>query len=82
MGLRVDGVEHDPGPVPAATPLIFVLERKLGVRGTRKRCRRHNCGGCKVLLDGEPVKACEIRWEDAEGREVRTLGGDAGQSAS
>lgn len=80
MTIRVDGIEHDPGPVEPGTPLIRVLEKQLKIDGPRKRCRKSNCGGCEVLLDGKPVKACSVPWKDAVGRHVETLSGDAGQS--
>lgn len=82
MPLRVDGEVRDPGPVPPGTPLIHVLEKRLQVAGLRKRCGSHRCGGCAVLLDGEPVRACEVTWEEAEGRDVQTLSGDNSGAAS
>ena len=80
MTIRVDGVELDPGPVDPETPLIRVLQKKLHIEGLRKRCMNSSCGGCEILLDGQPVKACSVAWKDAEGRDVQTLGGDSGQS--
>ena len=74
MEIRVDGVPHDPGPLPPDLPLVQVLQKRLGIEGIRKRCVNSRCGGCEVLLDGEPVKACEIPWKEAAGRDVELLG--------
>ena len=79
--IRVDGIPRDPGPVAPGTPLIRVLEKSLKIDGLRKRCVNNNCGGCMVLLDGEPVQACAITWDEAEGRDVQTLGQDADHQA-
>ena len=40
------------------------------------------CGACTVLLDGRPVNSCMILAVDAEGREVQTIEGLAGDALS
>jgi isoquinoline 1-oxidoreductase alpha subunit len=72
--IRVDGVPHDPGAIPPDTLLVHVLQKRLGIEGIRKRCMNSRCGGCRVLLDGQPVKSCEITWDEAAGRDVELLG--------
>ena len=41
-------------------------------------CEGGSCGACTVLLDGEPVRSCIVLAVAAEGREIRTLEGLAG----
>ena len=39
-------------------PLLWVLRDSLGLTGTKYSCGQGECGGCTVLLDGEPVHSC------------------------
>jgi nicotinate dehydrogenase subunit A len=72
--LTVNGEEH---PVPAApdTPLLYVLRNDLGLTGTKFGCGLGVCGACTVLVDGEPVHACETPVSAVAGREVTTVEG-------
>ena len=38
-------------------------------------CDRGECGGCTVLIDGEPVYACMILAIDVAGKEIVTIEG-------
>ncbi|HDQ72331.1 MAG TPA: 2Fe-2S iron-sulfur cluster binding domain-containing protein [Chloroflexi bacterium] len=38
-------------------------------------CGTGDCGSCTVLLDGEPVRSCQKRALEAEGRSVETVEG-------
>lgn len=55
--------------------LLDVLRDKLDLAGAKKVCDRGECGGCTVLLDGEPVYACMFLAVRADGRTVRTVEG-------
>ena len=55
--------------------LLDVLRDKLDLLGAKKVCDRGECGGCTVLLDGEPVYACMFLAVRADGRTVRTVEG-------
>jgi aerobic-type carbon monoxide dehydrogenase small subunit (CoxS/CutS family) len=61
--------------VEANETLLDVLRDKLDLTGAKKVCGRGECGGCTVLLDGEPVYACMFLAVRAEGRTVRTVEG-------
>jgi aerobic-type carbon monoxide dehydrogenase small subunit (CoxS/CutS family) len=58
-------------------PLIDVL-RGAGLASVRLSCGIGLCGACTVLIDGEPVSSCLLHAGLAEGREVTTVEGLAG----
>ena len=55
--------------------LSDVLRNELGLRGTKRGCDTAKCGACTVLLDGDPVKACNVLALQADEREVTTVEG-------
>ncbi|MBI4612939.1 MAG: (2Fe-2S)-binding protein [Planctomycetes bacterium] len=61
--------------------LLDLLRSSLDLTGAKKICDRGACGGCTVLLDGEPVNSCLVLAIDADGREVRTVEGLAADGA-
>jgi aerobic-type carbon monoxide dehydrogenase small subunit (CoxS/CutS family) len=58
-------------------PLIDVL-RGDGLASVRLSCGIGLCGACTVLIDGDPVSSCLLHAALAEGREVTTVEGLAG----
>ena len=61
--------------VPANTLLVDVLREALGLTGTHVGCDTAQCGACTVLLDGRPVKSCNLLAAQASGRQVLTIEG-------
>jgi carbon-monoxide dehydrogenase small subunit len=59
--------------VKPMTTLQAVLRDQLGATATKDGCRQGGCGGCTVLVDGEPMMACLLPVEDIAGRRVTTL---------
>ena len=57
--------------------LLFVLRDELGLTGAKPGCGEGECGACTVLLDGEPVRACQVHLSEVSGRTVRTVEGIA-----
>ena len=65
--------------VPPEELLLDFLRDSLGLTGAKKSCEVQVCGACTVLVDWEPVSACCYLAADADGREVTTIEGLAGQ---
>lgn len=59
--------------------LLDVLRENLNLTGTKKTCDRGECGGCTVLLDGDPVYACLYLAVRADGKSVQTIEGLANE---
>ncbi|WP_088289099.1 (2Fe-2S)-binding protein [Kineosporia sp. A_224] len=60
--------------------LAHMIRHGLKLTGTHTGCDTSNCGACTVLLDGRPVKSCTMLAVQADGHEVTTVEGLAGQS--
>jgi len=74
LRLRVNGATRPVSVEPRVT-LLDALRDQLELTGAKQVCDRGGCGGCTVLLDGDPVKACMMLAADAEGHEVTTVEG-------
>lgn len=60
------------------TLLVHYLRESCGLTATNVGCDTTSCGACTVLLDGESVKSCTVLAAQADGREVTTVEGLAG----
>ena len=74
IALKVNGSEHlvevDPD-----TPLLFVLNDELGLRGPRFGCGMAQCGACTVIMRGQAVRSCVMPVRAVGQSEVTTLEG-------
>lgn len=59
--------------------LLDALRDKLNLTGAKRTCDRGECGGCTVLLDGNPVYACMFLAIRADGKSITTIEGLAGE---
>ncbi|MCG3753457.1 MULTISPECIES: (2Fe-2S)-binding protein [Amycolatopsis] len=77
VSIEVNGktVEQE---VPDRTLLVHYLRDTAGLTGTNIGCDTTSCGACTVLLDGESVKSCTVLAAQADGHEVTTVEGLAG----
>jgi carbon-monoxide dehydrogenase small subunit len=60
--------------------LVHFLRDTLGLTGTHVGCDTSNCGACTVLLNGDSVKSCTVLAAQADGAEVTTIEGMAGDN--
>jgi nicotinate dehydrogenase subunit A len=63
-------VEVDP-----ETPLLFVLNDELGLRGPRFGCGMAQCGACTVIMRGQVVRSCVMPVRAVGQAEITTLEG-------
>ena len=75
--LTVNG-ERREADVWAGESLLFALRERLGLPGSKNACEQGECGSCSVLLDGQLVCSCLVLAAQADGHEVVTVEGLAG----
>jgi aerobic-type carbon monoxide dehydrogenase small subunit (CoxS/CutS family) len=74
--LRVNGADVD---VDARSDeMLLAALRRAGFASVRETCGIGVCGACTVLVDGETISACLLLARAAEGREIATAEGLAG----
>lgn len=74
IALKVNGQKHSVSVDPE-TPLLFVLNDDLGLRGPRFGCGMAQCGACTVILRGQVVRSCVMPVQAVGGDEITTLEG-------
>ncbi|WP_433324638.1 (2Fe-2S)-binding protein [Spirillospora sp. CA-294931] len=77
----VNGSRESVDEVWEGESLLYMLRERMGLPGSKNACEQGECGSCTVYLDGVPVCACLVAAGQAEGREVRTVEGLAGEDA-
>jgi carbon-monoxide dehydrogenase small subunit len=78
INVTVDGVAYNDDVEPRML-LVHYLREQLGKIGTVVGCDTSNCGACTVELDGQSVKSCTVLAVQADGSEVTTVEGLAGE---
>ncbi|MDE2914197.1 MAG: (2Fe-2S)-binding protein [Paracoccaceae bacterium] len=81
ISMEVNGREVT-DQVEGRTLLVHFLRDQLGLTGTHVGCDTSQCGACVVHVDGRAVKACAVFAAEADGREVTTIEGMAGDDGS
>ena len=79
--VTVNGQAHEADVEPRRL-LVHFLRDDLDLTGTHVGCDTGNCGACTVLVDGVAVKSCMLLAPQADGAEITTvegLAGDAGE---
>jgi isoquinoline 1-oxidoreductase alpha subunit len=74
MKLSVNGKQVDVAAAPDET-LLWVIREKLKLTGTKFGCGVAQCGACTVHVNGKPVRSCQTRMAQAEGKSVTTIEG-------
>ena len=72
--LTINGTAYAIRVEPRRT-LVDAIREDCGQTGTHIGCEHGVCGACTVLVDGEPVRACLMFAQQAEGKQIRTVEG-------
>jgi xanthine dehydrogenase YagT iron-sulfur-binding subunit len=72
LALLVNGKERKV-TVESRTTLLDALRDGLDLTGAKKICDRGACGGCTVLMNGEPITSCLTLALDAQGQALQTV---------
>jgi carbon-monoxide dehydrogenase small subunit len=79
LTLTVNGTSY-PIEVEPGTTLLYAVRDEVGLTGAKEGCDDSECGACMMLLDGRPVNSCSYLALQAEGNEITTVEGLAGDS--
>ena len=79
ISLTINGRPNE-GDVPSRRTLVDYLRYDLGLTGTKEACSVGVCGACTVLLDGRMVASCITLAVQADGAQIQTIEGIAGES--
>lgn len=72
--LRVNGSEHRVD-VPREETLLNTLRDRLELSGTKYGCGEGQCGACTVLVDGRPLRSCQVKVSAVAGKKITTIEG-------
>ena len=72
--------ERSEADVWGGESLLTTLRDRLDLPGSKNACEQGECGSCSVLLDGELVCACLVLAVQADGHDVVTVEGLAGDA--
>jgi carbon-monoxide dehydrogenase small subunit len=78
VSLTVNGQARESDVEPRLL-LVHYLRDVLGLTGTNIGCDTSSCGACTVLIGGESVKSCTMLAVQAEGSDITTIEGLAGE---
>lgn len=72
--MQVNGVQHTVDVDPT-TPLLFVLNDELGLKGPRFGCGMAQCGACTVLMGTQVIRSCVKEVHSVGRAAITTLEG-------
>ncbi|RFA92639.1 (2Fe-2S)-binding protein [Pyrobaculum aerophilum] len=71
VSLKINGVLYEVEVEPRR--LLAHVLRELGFTSVRIGCDTATCGACTVIMNGRPVKSCNILAVQADGAEIFTI---------
>ena len=73
--VTVNGERRTLEGLDPSMPLLWALRDHLNLVGAKFGCGIAQCGACTVLVDGRPVRSCQLSLESAAGSSVTTIEG-------
>ena len=55
--------------------LLWILRTEFELTGAKYSCGEGYCGACTVLVDNNPVRACQYTVKEASGKSILTIEG-------
>jgi carbon-monoxide dehydrogenase small subunit len=77
VSMSVNG-ETRTSDVEPRTLLVHHIRDDLGLTGTNSGCDTSSCGACTIHVNGESVKSCTMLAVQADGAQITTIEGLAG----
>ena len=81
ISFKINGIQREVLVEPWWT-LARVLREELNLTGVKVGCETGDCGVCTVLVECQAVKSCLMLAVKADGKEVLTIEGLAGEDGS
>ncbi len=75
----INGEQREVDGLWEGESLLHALRERLGLPGAKNACEQGECGSCSVYLDGVLVCSCLVLAGQAEGRDIVTVEGLAGE---
>jgi nicotinate dehydrogenase subunit A len=73
--LTVNGTSQTVNIDDPNTPLLYILQENLQLKGPKFGCGLGQCGCCTVLIDGEATRSCITAISDSAGHQITTIEG-------
>ena len=78
ISVTVNGRRYQEEEVEPRLLLVDFLRDVLGLTGTHVGCDTSGCGACTIVVNGKAVKSCTLLAVQADGADVTTIEGLAG----
>jgi aerobic carbon-monoxide dehydrogenase small subunit len=79
VSMRVNGIQVE-REIPPDRLLIDFIREDLGLTGAKKACEEGECGACTIIMNGKSMVSCLIPAFKADGAEILTVEGMAGEA--